>query len=124
MIKEETTPLVIDIAKSYVECLQGIDPNWTKGYLRFFSQQAVSEVKGSYTNGSDVSIVNVLKHKVFFHALNDKGRVLLELLGKKQGVFLLTIDANFSYEIAFEYQEMDRWKISKLDGGSGIPEGI
>jgi len=45
-------------------------------------------------------------------------------LGNTEGVFLLTVDSNNAYEINFEYKDMNRWKISKSDGGTGIPEGV
>jgi hypothetical protein len=124
MIKDDTTPLVIDIAKSFIKLVQEIEPKWDKAYFRFCSKDSVCEAKGSYVHGTDVVIINVLKHKNFFHPINDKGQELLTLLEKTEGVFLLTANSDFNYEIKFEYQDMNRWKISKLDGGTGIPEGI
>nr|EIT1518104.1 hypothetical protein [Acinetobacter baumannii] len=71
-----------------------------------------------------VEIIDVLKYKDFFQPVNMNGQELLAALGKIKGVFLLVIDANFDYEINFEYQDMNRWKISKLAGGTGVSEGI
>lgn len=124
MVKDETTPVVIDIAKSFIKLVQGIEPKWNKAYFRFRLQESVCEAKGSYVHGTEVVIINVLKHKDFFHPINDKAQELLTLLGKMQGVFLLVVNSNFEYDIKFEYENMNRWKISKLDGGTGIPEGI
>jgi hypothetical protein len=33
-------------------------------------------------------------------------------------------DSNFDYEIKFEYENMDKCKITKKKGGSGVPEGL
>jgi hypothetical protein len=71
-----------------------------------------------------VEIVDVLNHKDCFHPIIKKGQELIAALGKTEGVFLLIADSNFDYEIKFEYQDMNRWKISKLGGGSGVPIGI
>jgi hypothetical protein len=124
MVKDEATPLVIDIAKSFISLVRGIEPNWRKAYLRFCSQNSVSEAKGSYVRESGVEIIDVLKHKNFFHPISKKGQDLLAAVGKSEGLFLLVTDSNFDYEIKFEYQDMNRWRISKLAGGSGIPEGM
>jgi hypothetical protein len=124
MIKDDTTPIVIDIAKSFTKLMQGIEPKWNKAFLRFSGQDSVCEVKGSYLQGADVVMINALKHKNFFHPINDKGEELLISLGKKQGVFLLILNPNLEYEIKFEYDDLNRWNISKLDGGLGVPEGI
>ncbi|WP_197664926.1 hypothetical protein [Acinetobacter venetianus] len=53
-----------------------------------------------------------------------KGQELLAAFDKTKGIFLLVIDSNFDYEINFEYHDINRWKISKLAGGTGVPEGI
>ena len=41
------------------------------------------------------------------------------------GVFLLVAEAgSYNYEIKYEFKNMKRWVITKLDGGTGIPEGL
>jgi hypothetical protein len=124
MVKQEATPLVIDIAKLFVTLVRGIEPNWHKAYLRFSSHHSVSEAKGSYVHQSGVEIIDVLKHKDFFHGVVKKGQDLLAAVGKIEGVFLLVTDSNFDYETKFEYYDMNRWRISKIGGGTGIPDGI
>lgn len=124
MIEDKATPIVIDIAKSFISLVQGIEPNWQKAFLRFCWRDSVSEAKGSFVRASEVDIINVLKHKDFFHSVTKKGQALLMALGKSEGMFLLLINSNFEYEIKFEYEDLNRWKISKLAGGTGIPEGI
>jgi hypothetical protein len=123
-IKHEATPLIIDIAKGFITLVRGIEPNWRKAYLRFGSHHSVSEAKGSYVHQSGVEIIDVLMHKDFFHGVARKGQGILAALGKTEGVFLLVTDSNFDYETKFEYHDMNRWRISKLGGGTGIPEGI
>ncbi|QND84421.1 Uncharacterized protein ChrSV_2194 [Chromobacterium vaccinii] len=54
--------------------------------------------------------------------MNDLGATLFKELGKSQGVFLLTIDAEFNYDINFEWKDLHRWEITKLDGGTGLPK--
>lgn len=82
------------------------------------------EAKGSYVHETGVEIIDVLKHKNFFHPIAQKGKDPLAALGKTEGVFLLSTDSNFDYEIKFEYQNLERWKITKMEGGTGMPEGV
>jgi hypothetical protein len=46
---------------------------------------------------------------------------LFQEMKKAPALLLLTIGKEFEYEIQFEYENMKRWNISLLDGGSGVP---
>jgi hypothetical protein len=124
MITDEATPLVIDIAKGFITLVREVEPKWEKAYLRFVSHDSTAEAKASYVHAAGVEIINVLKYKDFFHSITKKGQELLAALGKDDGLFLLVTDSNFNYEIKFEYQDLDKWRISKLAGATGVPEGI
>lgn len=124
MINEKATSIAAGLAKSFISVISGIDPEWHKGYLRVYVGDGVSEAKASYVRQSGVEIIDVLKHKEFFHAAPAKGRDLLAALEKSSGLFVLVVDASFDYEIKFEYKNMNKWRISKLKDGSGIPEGF
>lgn len=124
MVNPEATPLVIDIAKGFITLVQGIETKWSRAFLRFSSHQSVSEAKGSYVHPFGVEIINVLKHKPFFHGIARKGQEILTAVGKTDGVFVLITNSTLDYEIKFEYHDMSRWRIGKLGGGTGVPEGI
>jgi len=124
MTTDETTLLVLDITKSFIELLRGIEPKWNKSYFRLWLQESVSETKGSYLHGNKVETICVYKHNEFFAFMNDKGQKLMNIMGEKEGVFLLSVDSSNSYEINFEYKDLNRWKISKMDGGTDIPQGM
>ena len=124
MITERTTPLVVDLAKSFTSLVRSIAPDWNKAYLRFCSQSSVSESKASYMHKSGVEIVDVLQFKDFFRGATAKGQELLAAIGKSEGLFVLIVDSSFDYEIKFEYSDMEKWRISKMKGGTGIPEGL
>ena len=124
MSHDEATPIVIELAKGFISLVRQMQPDWQKAYLRFSNWDSVSEIKGSYLHPDGVRIIPVTEHKDFFHPAARKGKDLLVALGKGEGVFLLLVDSNFDYEFKFDHQTRDKWKISKLDGGTGIPEGL
>lgn len=124
MMNDVASSLVVEITKKFITLMMDVEPQWEKAYLRFSCNSSAAEIKASFVSETGVEIIDVLKYKDFFHPMNMKGQELLAALGKIKGVFLLVIDANFDYEINFEYQDMNRWKISKLAGRTGMPEGI
>jgi len=124
LISDEATPLVIDTAKSFISLIKQIAPGWQKAYLRFSEWDSISEAKASYVHPAGVEIIDVLQHKKFFQSISQSGGVLLASLGKPEGIFLLIVDSSFDYEIKFEYEDRSKWRISKIGGGGGIPEGL
>jgi hypothetical protein len=123
VISEGAAPLVINIAKKFITLIRGIEPRWQTAYLRFVSHGSAAEAKASYAHAAGVDIIDVLKHKEFFHAVTRQGQELLSAHGKEHGLFLLIADSSFNYEIKFEYEDLGKWGISKI-GGTGIPEGF
>jgi len=124
MITEETTPLIVEIAKNFILFIKSVDPEWSKGYLRFCSDNSTSETKASYVCRSGVEIIDVLQFKDFFEHATLIGQELLKSIGKSTGLFVLIVDSNFDYKINFEYGDLEKWKISKMKGGTGIPQGL
>lgn len=124
MIKDEPSPIVIGIARDFISLVTTVEQKWSKAYFRFSEQDSVSEAKASLVSESGARIIDVLQHRDFFDSAVLKGQELLHSLGKEKGLFLLVIDSSFDYEIKFEYKSMNRWKISKLDGGTGVPQGL
>ncbi|MEX3842830.1 hypothetical protein [Paraburkholderia sp. BR10882] len=124
MTNDTTTPLVLDVAKSVVLLMRQIAPAWTTAYLRFSLRDHVSRIASSYATADAITIIEAGRNKGAFRVIGDQGRRLLESLGKDQGTFLFVVDANLDYDIKFDYVDENRWEISKLNGGTGIPEGL
>jgi hypothetical protein len=119
--------LVIDIAKDLISTMQDSVPGWKKAYIRFEASDEHCAAKGSYVTPEGVSIFNVLTFKPLFSRIQERGvelRSALQNNGKHFCLFLLTVDAEFQYNIDFEWNDPERWKISKMNGASGLPEGV
>jgi hypothetical protein len=124
-VDDERAGFVIELAKEFMEFLRRTDSSWKKGYYRFHSEPFQFGSSASWvTDGGKVTLVNAVKNGGFYVSMDKKGRQLLKLLGKDTGVFVLIIDASFDYKIDFEYEDLSRWRISKLNGGTGISVGL
>ena len=121
---EAASAVVIEIAKEFIELLRSMGPKWDKGYFRFRDEGLNYGSNASYVVAAEATIVDPFECLSFFDSMNKKGVKLLELLGKKQGLFLVTVDSKFNYDIQFEFENLNRWRITKLDGGTGVPEGL
>lgn len=75
----------------------------------------------SYTTPFDVFIVSALMQDEFFDEMDRLSLHLLSGMEHDSILMLLAIDKNFDYEVKFEYKDMERWRISLADGGTGVP---
>lgn len=123
-IANETATLTIEIAKDFMSFMQAVDRRAERAFYRLLSEEFHYGSNASYLAGDEVNLISAMKHRDFFAAMNEKGRALLASMGKVRGVFLLVIDADFNYELKFEWNDLQRWKITKLDGGTGVPAGL
>jgi hypothetical protein len=121
---DTATSILIEMVKGVIDLVRGLDQDWERAFLRCVVRDSYSEAKVSYATSSATKIVNGMEHQDFFHLAVQDARELLEALGKNQGLFLLEVKSNFEYEVKYEYHDFNKWGISKLGGGSGIPEGL
>ncbi|MCE5278449.1 MAG: hypothetical protein ABFD89_24330 [Bryobacteraceae bacterium] len=123
-MNDEASAVVVDLAKNFIELVRSLDASWTKGYYRFRAEESRYGSNASYVGTSGVVLIGAIKHGSFYDSMNEKGAMLLRILGKEKGVFLLSVDSKFDYGIQFEWGDLQRWEITKMNGRSGIPEGI
>lgn len=124
MISDAATLFAVGLAKALVKLVKEVEPDWRDAYMRLSLREGVVEAKASYVHASGAELFDVLQHKDFFHSATREGRELMTALGKERGVFLLIVDSTLNYEFKFEHINMDRWRISKMRGGTGVPEGL
>ena len=121
MKNDKSTVLIVEIVKQFLTLVRAIDSNWKEGYLRFSLRGSSTQIKLSYKTDFDVFIVDSLQHKELVHSIHQQGKDLLASFQKSSGLFLLKIESNLQYKIDFEYENIDRWPISQVDGATGIP---
>ncbi|MGE6919891.1 hypothetical protein [Achromobacter kerstersii] len=120
----QTTTIVVEISKEFIGLMQRIDPNWERAYYRFRMDGGRYGSNGSYSLPSGAQLIGALQCSDFYDSANKKGYELFQALKRNKGVFLLTIDSDFNYHVDFDWEDIDRWEITKMNGSSGLPRGI
>ena len=120
---EAESAVVIDLAKGLLELMSQTDPEWTRAFFRFAVQPGRFGSVASYVASAKVTIIDPFCSIGFFESMNAKCARLMSLLGKEAGIVLLSVGCDLSYKIDFEFADLDRWRITKLNGGTGIPDG-
>lgn len=121
---DETTSTIIELAKEFIELVRGIEPRWTKAYYRFRSEGLRFGSNSSYVVDSRAMLISAVKHSSFYESMNEKGIKLLSFMGKEKGVFVIVADSSFNYDLKFEWEDLHRWEITKMNGGTGLPQGL
>jgi hypothetical protein len=124
---EEATHLTIELARLLIREMQSMGKPWKKAFLRSKIANGMCTHEGSYTLRDAVYLFNVLQHKAMFSTAHEIVPQLREASAngdRRFCVALLIVDSDFNYEMKYEYDDADRWAISKLGGRSGVPQGI
>lgn len=124
---QKSAELTIELAKAFATEMHNLGTPWIKAYMRFEAGDDWCGCKGSYTTADGAILLDVFKHKDLMRRFQELGPQLREELshnGKRFCVTLLTLDADMNYEFLYEYNDANKWAISKLDGASGVPDGV
>jgi hypothetical protein len=121
---EKASAVVIELAARLVELMGQLEPKWSKAFFRYCQDGSSSRANGSYVVDQNALLLNTIKNSSFFASMNADSQRLLQIMSKDRAVFLLTVDSGMSFDVKFEFENMERWIITKLNGGTGIPEGL
>ena len=124
---DEASAITIEMAKCLVTSMRAMAVEWRTAYVRIQFIPGVQECKGCYVSDSEVQLFDVFKHKPMIASLQALGERLRDATsnnGRQFCVALLEVSSALDYEIHYEWQDASRWRISKLNGGSGMPEGL
>jgi hypothetical protein len=126
MTNDRSTQLIVEIAKLFISHLQATAPDWRRAFLRFHADDAHYGSTASYETPSGVFLISVIKYKDMYAEVNSRGWELRSVLPGVSPfcVFVLAVTSDFDYKFDFERVDKDRWKITKMAGASGIPQGF
>ncbi|WP_423392069.1 hypothetical protein [Burkholderia sp. LMG 21824] len=127
-MNERATELLIELAQHVVEQMRVHFPGWNEAYVRL---EAPSDSqfggRASYRSGTCVELIASTVHKEFFagvlRILPDL-RNALENNGRKFCVGLFRVNSHLQYQMDYEWNDPARWNITKLNGRSGLPDGL
>lgn len=115
--------IVVDMAKALISLIREVAPSWKAAYFRFYTDERERGANASYADSSGVFLIGAVRQGDFYKRMEALSVQLFRVLARDRGVLLLSAKADFSYDVKFDFDDLDRWRITKLDGASGIPEG-
>lgn len=121
-MNEKQAAIVIELAQEFMATIRQIAPTYTRAFFRFCSEGHKYGSNGSYAVDTHIALIDPFANNRFFANMNEKAIKLLSAMDKNHGVILLVIDSAFNYDVKFEYEDLERWKISKINGGTGVPD--
>ena len=126
MTSDRSAVLLVRLAKIFISHLQAQVPQWQQAFLRFNADDGRYGSTASYVASSGVYLISAIKYKEMYEEINSLGWELRSVLPGDSPfvVFILAVTPDFDYKFDFERSDRNRWKITKMDGASGIPEGF
>jgi hypothetical protein len=124
-VNEQATELVMQLAKDFMGALFATAPGWRKAFWRLESDGDERGCSGSYVRGGEVTVLDPFAHAMLMDRMGETGVSLLDVLGKgRRAVCLLILDSEGEYKVRFDYDDLERWRITKIGGATGIPVGF
>lgn len=123
-MEDAATPIVIELAKLFFRLVLVVSPNFDRAFLRCQSDQNMTETKGSFIEGPKIEIIDAIGKSDYFKPMGLLVSRLFAAFGKERGVLLLSVDKTFDYNFDFDWDDLSRWRITKLGSGTGVPEGV
>lgn len=76
---------------------------------------------------NSIELISTVQHSDFIDGIMRIGQQLRDALsnnGNKFCVGLFRANSRFSYRMDYEWSDPTRWNITKLNGASGLPDGL
>ncbi len=119
---ESESKMVLEIAKSFSDFVSSSVNQWDEVYLRFKGDNESCGVTSTYLYSGSANYIDADDEMEFeiMSKINDLFQQLQDALSFK--VALLCISSNLDFKIEYEQENTEKWEITKLNGGSGIPK--
>jgi len=123
-IDDVITRNLIEMVKRLYKHFETLAIEYEFAYLRFHDSGSFYGVSGSYAASGDVFLMSPFKCENLFKDMTEAGLRLIRSQDHDRGVMLIVARKDREYKVHFEWSDLDRWRIDKLDGRTGIPEGF
>ena len=124
---DASTELVVKLGREFITLIRRLDPSWSHAYWRFEAEEFRCGSNASYKGDAGINLIDTVKEHAVFNTLNELGRQLWLTESEKEkrfAVCLMIVDSTFDCELKFERKDMAKWRITKLNGASGLPAGL
>jgi hypothetical protein len=120
---DAASKLVLDMAEAFLGIAERAEPRWEEAYYRLYREPLASGANASCVGGGEVRFIPPLQHRDAFSDLHRLGTELLDVVHLDSGALLLTIDERGGYGLEFECSDLDRQRLTTLDGSTGRTPG-
>ena len=121
---QSPSEIVIELAKTLISFAERTAGSWSKVYYRFACAPGQTKSSASYVGPDRVELISALGNKDFLDEMGALSGKLFSVLNESQGVLLLEAATDFSYNVHYDFEDLGRWQITKLNGATGIPAGL
>jgi len=116
------------LAKKFISYMKNFSEPWDNAYFRFHFSDNDYGCNGSFSSNGNASIFDVFEHETLFDSLQEIALQLHEAILNADNsanfrVALLTINSAYEYDIKYEYEDINKWEITKTKS-NGIPVGL
>jgi hypothetical protein len=127
-MNDQATALVIDLAKHVIGYMRTALPSWQEVYVRIDTpSDSQRGARVSYVDASGVTIIDVMEHRDLIAGILPIAQQLRDALannGRKFRVCLFRANAELDYHIDFEWNDANKWAMTKLRGATALPVGL
>jgi len=123
---DRPTEIIFELARAVASEMRASYPTWKEAFLRMQAGDGFFETKCSIVLPDSVQILDVLAHQSFVSQAQQLGSELREKLPRPNGplwLSILRVSSNLTCDMQYEYSDPNRWRISKIGGGTGLPVG-
>ncbi|MGN6653665.1 hypothetical protein [Trinickia sp.] len=127
-MNDQATALIVELAKHVVDYMRTTFPAWHEVYVRIDTpSDSQRGARVSYVDANGVTLIDVMEHRALIAGIIDIAPQLRESLannGRKFCVGLFRANARLDYHFDFEWNDPNKWAMTKLRGGTGLPVGL
>ena len=120
---EKESESAVHMVKEFLHVLNLDYAGWKEAYFRFVMGDRFAGGEASCVVGDEVVLMDTWP-KTLWNDIFACGEELLMAAGVEAGVLLLVVKDNQEFDIHLDFADPDRWEITKMDGGTGIPKDI
>jgi hypothetical protein len=115
---DAASKLVLDMVVAFLGVAERTDPRWEEAYYRLYREPLASGANASCVGGGEMKLIPTFQHSDVFRDLHRLGTELLDVVRLDSGALLLTVDERGGYGLEFECNDLDRQRLTTLDGST------